>query len=342
MTSIREVASCPYRLADRAGVTCRLLAEWFGDVDPKTSRVSDEHCAACCREPLPQCDWMNSVVASLWLDRRGTSGGRASSIDARTTELDRLALDAVPIVPPDFPPLESLIDRTVDADVLARHVERREPFTLLRYGDGEWYSVLGTVGHNFDRHEFLADSMGRELRAVLVAVANDARCRARVYVGTTCELEDSSRVELSRIDGAESIRWITDAVFRLGMQNLQTLRFVRACRDFSGRKVLVGNPSLGPVARALNAQHVVIPLRNCYQHLDDIEQLCRTQEADLVLSCASMASECLLWRLFQDRPDAMYVDCGSIFDVMLGHAIRREYREWSAVIAEHYAGVFEG
>lgn len=342
MTSHREVADCPHRRLDEPpGATCRLMLEWLGDADPELGRVSDELCAACCQEPLPQHDRMNSVVASVWLERRPSTASPGSSTDGRLKRLDRLACDALPVVPPDFPPLESLIDLSIDADVLAQHVEQCEPFLLLRYGDGEWYSVLGSGGHNCDQHEFLADSMGRELRAVLEGVANSAGRRERVYVGTTRELEDSSRSVLSRIGGAERIRWVTDAVFRLGMMNLKTLRFVKACRDFSGRKLVVGNRFLRPLARALNAHHVVIPLRNCYQRLDEIERLCRVQEADLVLCCASMASECLLWRLFQDRPDAMYVDCGSIFDVMLGRAIRLEYRDWSGVVAEHYWPLFQ-
>ena len=342
MSSNRDVADCPHRRTDgQAAATCGLLSEWLGDADRHAGHVSDELCVACCREPLPQHDRMNSVVASLWLERRGDPASGISSTAGRSVELNRLALDALPLVAPDFPPLESLIDLTIDADMLAQHVEQRAPFLLLRYGDGEWYSVIGTVGHNCDGHDFLGDSMGRELCSVLEGAAKNSRFRQRVYVGTTRELEYSSRLVLSRIGGAEGIRWATDALFRLGMKNLKTLRFVKACRDFSGRKLLVGSQHLRPVARALNAHHVVIPLRNCYQRLEDIERLCRVQKADLVLSCASMASECLLWRLFQDRPNAMYADCGSIFDVMLGHAIRREYRDWSEVVAAHYAPLFQ-
>ncbi len=341
MTHVREATTCPHWQSNGDQlVSCRLLLTWLGDSPAELGQVSDDVCVACCREPQPERDRMNSVVASLWLDRRsGFPCGQTTDRD-RFVQLDHMAADALPVVSPDFPPLQSLIDAKVDAETLAQHVERREAFLLLRFGDGEWCSVIGSGGHNCDGHDFLPETMGRELRSVLDDAAGQSRTGERIYVGTTRELEDSSRAVLSRIPGAEQIHWVTDAVFRRGMPNLQTLRFVRACRDFDGVKVLVGNQFLRPVARALKAHHIVIPLKNCYGCLDEVERLCRAQRADLVLCCASMASECLLWRLFQDRPEAIYADCGSIFDVMLKQPIRREYHEWSNLIAEHYWPLF--
>lgn len=342
MTLVREATTCPHRQSHGDQVaSCRLLMTWLGDSPTELGQVAGDVCAACCREPQPEVDRMNSVIASLWLDRRsGLPCGQTTERD-RLVQLDRLAAEALPVVSPDFPPLQSLIDPKVDAEALAQHVERRETFLLLRFGDGEWYSVIGASGHNCDGHEFLAETMGRELRSVLDGTTEYSRTGNSIYVGTTCELEDSSRAVLSHIAGAEQIHWVTDALFRQGMRNLQTLRFVRACRDFDGVKLLVGNRFLRPVARAMKAHHIVIPLKNCYGSLDEIERLCRAQRADLVLCCASMASECLLWRLFQDRPEAIYADCGSIFDVMLKQPIRREYHEWSNLIAEHYWPLFQ-
>ena len=342
LDAIRAVTACPHRLSHGEQVaSCRLLTAWLGDCRSELGHVSQEACVACCREPQPELDHMNSVVASLWLDRRWQLGSSQSAGRDRFVQLDRMANKALPIVPPAFPELDTVIDAKVDAATLAQHVEQHESFVLLRFGDGEWYSVIGFSGHNCDGHDFLTETMGRELRSVLANAAARPRIGERIYVGITRDLEDSSRAVLSRIAGAEQLHWVTDAVFRLGMHNLQTLRFVRACRDFSGSKVLVGSRHLRPVARALKAHHIVIPLKNCYEGLAEVEQLCRAQRADLVLCSASMASECLLWRLFQVRPDAIYADCGSIFDLMLRQPIRHEYHEWSNLIDENYWPLFQ-
>jgi len=178
------------------------------------------------------------------------------------------------------------------------------------------------------------------LREVLLSLSASPNPLASVFVGSTCELSLEIRPFLSRLATPERIHWVSDAVFRLGMSNLQTRRFVIACQQFRGRKVLVGDSSLRPVARALNAYHVIIPRENCYLEIDEIERACQKIAPELLLCCASMASECLLWRLWKSNSNATLIDCGSIFDVMLQRPIRSEYHGWSDLIAEHYFPIF--
>ena len=334
--TIRNVNDCPHHQSPETGsATCRLLAELLNDTDPAASSVSSDLCRACCCEPVPRFDQLNSAVASAFLELWSSTTGGTS---IQTERLLERAKQAIPVAPPEFPPLGSLIDFTINVDALTTHVDRHEPFVLLRYGDGEWLSMLGASGHNCDGHDFYPSSMGSELIEVISKVAKTLN--SRIYIGTTTQLGRQSEVLLSCLTAADRITWVSDAILRLGIVNLQMLRLLRACQSFHGVKVIVGNQHLRPVARALDAHHIVIPTTNCYLNIDEIEQMCRDVHADMVLSCASMASECLLWRLFEHRPNAIYADCGSIFDAMLGRAIRGEYREWSHVISEHYAPFF--
>jgi hypothetical protein len=53
-----------------------------------------------------------------------------------------------------------------------------------------------------------------------------------------------------------------------------------------------------------------------------------------------MASECLIWRLFSHNPSASFVDCGTIFDWMLGNLNRREAVAQWPFLEQKYAPLF--
>lgn len=340
LTPVGHPSACGYRRLIREDeVRCTLLADFVGVDRANQFVVSHDACEVCCQQARPCRDSLNPVVASLLLEELSIWDKLGHS-NARDEKLKRLAIAALATSPDPHPALEPLIDHTVTAENLALRIERRQPFVLLRFGDGEWLSIFGAEGHNCDRHEFLPETMGRELRNILVSLSAEPHDRSRLLVGTTCELSREVRPFLTRLVAPEQVHWVSDAIFRLGMANLETRRFVIACQQFRGRKAIVGNASQRPVARALQAHHVVVPRENCYGSIDEIEQACRAINPDLLLCCASMASECLLWRLRKSNPEATLVDCGSIFDVMLKRPIRTEYHGWSDLIAEHYFPIF--
>jgi hypothetical protein len=57
-----------------------------------------------------------------------------------------------------------------------------------------------------------------------------------------------------------------------------------------------------------------------------------------------MATECLFGRLYADNPRGTYVDCGHIFDAILGEPTRQytieNHDNILAVYAEHYRPLF--
>ena len=55
---------------------------------------------------------------------------------------------------------------------------------------------------------------------------------------------------------------------------------------------------------------------------------------------ASMASECLIWRFLRHNPSASFVDCGTIFDRMLGNLYRREAVAQWPFLEKEYAPLF--
>lgn len=359
----RAVETCPYRIrlpgsTATAMARCNAVAAFLAgqDIDVPLSRTV---CDACCQLPLPNPGDYNDVIASIvftaaqHLRQAGADRDRSGA----AARIQREAVEHLKIVwaTPNSPRwtgpgynLRSnaeLIDAGVSADTFASHLQRSEPFGYLRYGDGEWLSILGQTGRTSDGHDYFPDSLRPALQQSLVYTASLGRDNQRLYTGLHIFwFQDAIRRYLLEHGLAYAIHWVGDSLFEQGLRSFATRRFFEAVRAFNGIKILVGNPTLVPIAAALGCRHLVIPLVDCYLVLHDLLPACRFPGAGLVLSCAGMASECLLSALHQANPLGTYIDCGHIFDALVGRR-SRAYTEANSdgileFLEEHYAPLF--
>jgi len=358
----RAVEACPFRsqVEPRDGMEtarCGLIEEIVGADAPSVPARRDA-CEHCCRLPAPGADRINSVIASLLYGRATrflAAGGIRARIHAKAAELrDRAIGELVAVSAPrggppgatpwlEVPPPRELIDSTATVDTFTAHLDRGEPFSYLRYNDGEWLSILGARGRNGDGHDFFADTLGRKLGESLEYAASLAPRNQRYYVGLhgIYYQDPIQRFLLARRLGRQ-VHWVGDNLFSYGLLDFSTKRFLEAVQRFPGPKYLVANPSLAPVARGLGCTHVIVPRIDCYLTIDRAEEAIRFRGAGIVVCCAGMASECLLARLHRGNPAGTYVDCGHIFDAMVG-VFSRDYTKQQEVLAlldAHYVPAF--
>ncbi len=350
---LRTIAGCPYRSNPEARegrevAACGLVERAFEGVDAEKA-VPREACERCCVSEAPGDDRPNDVVASLLYGFAGQAlraGGLSEAAEARVAEVRRRAESGLAWAGGDpsgaaVRSTKGLIDASVNADRFAEHLRRREPFAYLRYGDGEWISIFGWPGRNSDGCDHLPGTMGRELRQTLDLVAGLWPRNERVYMGLhTWLFQDEICGYLAGSPFARRLHWVSDNLFAEGLRDLSTRRFLEAVRDYRGRKLFVGNDMHAAVARALGCRHVLIPRRDCYLVLEKARRRCRFRGPGLVLASAGMATECLFGRLYPENPDGTYVDCGHIFDALVGRFSRDYTRENHddilGVYEEHY------
>ena len=360
----RVPEDCPFRsdvqrLEGNEIGKCELIERWFPET-PAAALVRRSACEQCCLSAPPEPDQINDVIAShlYLLAERGlaaspANGGRA--VDrARARALATSALKTVWGTPNttqwaghvyNLPSTADVIDAVVDPDTFARHLRIREPFAYLRYGDGEWFSILGHLGRNDDGHDFFPETLGTELKWTFEYAAGLWPRNSRFYMGLHGRhgiiLEDAIRRYLIENGIAYRIHWVGDNLFARGVRDFSTLRFLEAVKDFSGPKTLVGNRSLSPVAAGLGCRHVVIPRIDCHREMDRIYRESRFTGPGLLICCAGMASEGLICKVHEQNPAGSYVDCGSIFDSLVGRLTRNyTQRNWNGildVLLEHYA-----
>ncbi len=362
----RAVQECPYRVltgeaARGERASCRLLREALA-VDCRAFEVPREACEQCCRLARPAPRRPNPVVASLIYraaDRLLAVDGQPGWAVYDALRLQRAALEHMEVVsggPTDAPaasppphPLapRALIDRRVTVETFIAHLVRGEPFSHPRYADGEWLSMLGARGVNCDGHDHFPETTGRELRQSLDYVAARHPDNQTMYVGLVRSWRefDLQAYLLSR-GLTHRVHWVGCMLFQNGLRDFSTKRFLETVRRLPKPKYLVANRWLAPIARWLGCRHVRIPEENCYLAIDATEKACRFRGRGLVLLCASFAAECLIRRLHQRNPAGTYVDCGHVFDAMVGRLTRRytQANEGGIVgfVREHYAPMFDG
>jgi hypothetical protein len=354
---LRTVEGCPYRsvTATQGGgevATCGLVERAFEGVEGDRG-VAREACERCCVAEPPGDDRPNDVVASLlygFAAKALRAGGLSDEAEVRMEEVRRRSESGLAWAEGEprragACSTKGLIDASVNPDRFVRHLRSREPFAYLRYGDGEWISIFGWPGRNSDKCDHFPATMGRELRGTLDLVARLWPRNRRIYMGLhTWLYQDEICGYLARAPFTRRLHWVSDNLFSEGLRDLSTRRFLEAVRDYRGRKLFVGNDTHAVIARALGCRHVPIPGRDCYLVLDEIVRRCRFRGPGLVLCCAGMATECLFGRLYPENPHGTYVDCGHIFDAIVGRFSRDYTREnhddIMAVYDEHYRPLF--
>jgi len=357
---------CPFRsnvrrLSEGEQATCAVVEGWFPG-SRGAVQVDREVCEQCCLSAPAKPGRLNDVIASqvyLRAERALASSGAPDGSETATRRARDEAVDDLKIVwstPNSYrwtgrvynlPSTAEVIDPAVGADTFAGHLRRGEPFAYLRYGDGEWLSILGRTGRNGDGHAFFPETLGPELRRTLEHGARLWPRNDSFYMGlNTIVLQDAIRRYLVENKIAYKIRWVCDNLFMLGYHDFSTLRFLEAMKDFPGPKTLVGNETLAPVAAGLGCRHVVVPRIDGYLEIDRLHHECRFAGPGLLVCCAGMTSECLICRLHAENPDGSYVDCGHIFDALVGN-LSRDYTQGNAdgilgFLDEHYAPLIFG
>jgi len=256
----------------------------------------------------------------------------------------------------------ALTDAAVTVATFAEHVERCEPLCHLRYGDGEFVSLLGRrecgikKGSNCDGHQWMEDTMGAELATILREVAALHPDNQRIYVGLHCTWHQQQIQPWIVGEGLkDKVHWTGNILLQMGLKNMDTLRLFKAIRYYPGRVVLVCNPAVQSAAEAFHAGWVAVPKRNAYASIKEVTEICLSEANDaaandgippMFLVAAGMAAEPILWRLYKHNPDGLYLDIGHILDAIIDRPsrgyTRRDKGGIMKVIEEHYRPFFEG
>lgn len=203
----------------------------------------------------------------------------------------------------------------IELNFFVSRVQRSNPVTFIRYGDGEFNAILGKAGHNCDQHEYFP-VLGQELALTLMS----PRTGNYLYsIGPKAARVMHNEVE-SWVDRyAPEIFWNDSEVFLKASLDGKLGTLLQALTD--RRVAIVGAAHLGGLSAAAGWERVQVPEVNAWLQKKAVKQQMQRvlAEAEVLLLCAGMLSKVLAWELFPEYGTRVtLLDMGSVFDMYCG------------------------
>jgi hypothetical protein len=198
-------------------------------------------------------------------------------------------------------------------------LDRGEPFSFSRFGDGEFNAIFSVDGANIDGHRYFPD-LGRRLAEILKREP-DYIMGLQPLVVLMRNIKD-----IHTLSG--DIRWVQADSLHLASMEGRLGGFFAALGQ--RRVLLVGAPHHRPLAERRSWQFVEVAYGDCWPQY---ESLCPALESHAVadgtvfLFCASMTANVLIDDLYRLNPRNTYIDVGSVFDPYVGVDSRDYHKE---------------
>jgi len=211
-----------------------------------------------------------------------------------------------------------------------------EPFSLVRYGDGEWHAViLRDKTLNCDRNSLKIPGLVRDLEMSLRQPHLDEN-----YI---MSLRVSSFAKLSKVktwletEVPSQVQWKDCTMFYKASRNGKLNTLVKALRELEIPLVFVGPAHLQKLAKFFpKARFIVTPNSNCYMDkVSILTQVLAVEQPAFFSFSAGPAAKVFIYQLFQAiGEESFLVDFGSLWSVYCGHKIRSYHSQITLELIE--------
>ena len=220
-------------------------------------------------------------------------------------------------------PGEEMKLKPLELNEIVGRLRARDPFALVRYGDGEWLAVLGKTPPaiwGVNEHEPDLPGLSEALREALKNHPTENVYLGLVAIKHTRRIGLMPEVEEWLAEHAPELEWYAGDVFIQASEAGGLWPFIEVLKELD--TALVGGPHLKPMAKKLGARFVEIPAHNCWEAYGDTLGVLKGVNCDVVLFSAAMMSEVLIPELWDGA--TTLIDVGALWDPCVG----KETRSW--------------
>lgn len=212
--------------------------------------------------------------------------------------------------------------RALSVQDYADLLDSGEPWAQANYGDGEWACLMGEAGQNVNGEQY-NQTLGAMLRATLL------QPRDFMYGTRPGKKRKHTANDWVKANCSRPIDWVWKSTLPEANVNGQLAPFMQAWKR---RDIVVVGPvhTLSGLPFKYRLHHT-IPDGTAWMHWRDIARKIRLhwREGDVVSFSAGMASNVMIWWLWDDARDAgvTLLDVGALWDPYVGVLSRSGYRK---------------
>ena len=196
------------------------------------------------------------------------------------------------------------------------NLEHQIPFSLSRYGDGEFNAIFQKQGSNVDGHEYFPD-MGAELKQIVLS-------EPEYIVGIQPLTMSHYRNEVVNFAGDLDIDWVNSDVLHDANIKEQLKRFFDVLTD---QPIIMIAPERLQELPFTYGRFVEVPLKNCWLEKKRIEKelfdILPQVKYAVLLFCSGMPTNVMIDDIYKYYGDKVtMIDLGSCLDPYCGFNTR--------------------
>jgi len=206
-------------------------------------------------------------------------------------------------------------------------LNRREPFTFIRLGDGEWSAIMGDRNITSSHSQTLNHS---SLRAGMSKVIERAPNDPRYILALRQTSYRANIVAWLEAHTPPHVHFHDSTVLYKASKKGQLHPFIEALRNLEVPIVLIGPERLAGLNKVVFniGRRVEIPGRNCWAQREHIvAEALKVRVPSCYLISAGPAAKPFAWSIFHKVGQHSWViDCGSLWDPYVGKRTRTYHK----------------
>lgn len=219
-----------------------------------------------------------------------------------------------------------MLPKTFDLKFYAARINKRQPFTFVRYGDGEWSAIFQDRSRTSSGSQALNIPTLKDAMTKSVVKAHRADNYFPAYRRTAMK----PRIRKWLRDNASGVNWHDCTVFYKASRHGALHPFIKAVQELGYPVVVIGPERLRKLdGKAFDiAQFIQLPNRDCWQDRRRVMKECMSVKGPAFFTfTAGPAAKPWAWQLYQTKgKDSFILDLGSLWDPYVGKRSRSYHK----------------
>ena len=195
-------------------------------------------------------------------------------------------------------------------------INNRIPLSFSKYGDGEYFCVTGTPGHNCDRDSYTHRLRNGLLNSFKYMTENGNNAYIGLWHGNINQKKMWESITKKNVNWSDyhTLFMINDD------KKNDKIEIYKTINHSPLKKIIVCNDLLIKSEILFKIDHMInVPLNNWFdtkfeEILNNIKRIINPNEQYIVITCAGMGSKVLICELTKLFPNNIYLDFGSAID----------------------------